>query len=206
MPTPSHKTRCNADLRRQMRAWRRQLPAATQQAAAAQASLHMQQLSVFQSSKSIGCYIAQEGELDPAPLIAAALAQGKHIYLAALHPTKEKQLSFLRYIKGDTLQPNKFDILEPNPHASCIDAWKLDLVILPQVAYDQHGNRLGRGAGYYDRTFSFVFELPNSKHPCLVGYGYAQQQVDQLEVKAWDVPMDYIITEESALSCIHNQP
>lgn len=191
----------HAEIRSQMRNWRQQQPLAQQQAAAQAACQHLSQHPRFQQSQSIGCYIAQEGELDPSAIIKLAHQTGKKVYLPALHSQPQKALRFLRYLAGDRLQTNQHGILEPSPHASSINPWELDLVIFPLVAFDAHGNRLGRGAGYYDRCFSFVFELPNHSHPCLVGYAYAQQQVAALQKNAWDVPMDFITTETQVLRC-----
>lgn len=186
-------------IRQHMRAWRRKLSPEIQQQAAEQACHNLLQHPIFKSSQRIACYLAQENELNPQPFIQSALQQNKEIYLPRMHPQKPKQLQFLRYLSGDNLIINKYNIQEPGEHASSILPWELDMVLFPLVAYDAQGNRLGRGAGYYDRCFEFVFELPNSPHPHLVGYAYEHQQVAQLKREAWDVPMNYIVTPEGVL-------
>lgn len=193
-----------ANIRKQMRQKRSSLDKNTQLQAAKNTFHLMQQHPEFLKSNNIGFYIAQEGELDPEPLLKEALKRGKKVYLPALHPTKDKELTFLRYLDNDKLEKNRHGILQPNPFSSLITPWKLDLVIVPTVAFDHSGNRLGRGAGYYDRCFSFIFELPDSPQPTLIGYAYKMQQLEKIEKKPWDVPLKYIATEQEVIKSKHS--
>jgi 5-formyltetrahydrofolate cyclo-ligase len=72
------------------------------------------------------------------------------------------------------------------------------LVLVPLVAFDVHGMRLGMGGGYYDRSFAFRMTEGYASKPALVGLAYEIQKVAALEQRAWDVPLDGIVTEASA--------
>jgi 5-formyltetrahydrofolate cyclo-ligase len=77
----------------------------------------------------------------------------------------------------------------------------IDLVILPLVAFDDACQRMGMGAGYYDRTFAWKLQPHRWRGPRLVGYAHALQQVPAVDAKPWDVPMDAVITEKALVHC-----
>ena len=192
-------------LRKRLRCERETLTADQKKQAAQQAAALLKNHHAIEDSRNIGCYLSQEGELDPSIIMDEALQKNKNIYLPALHPTKKNELHFLRYLAQDDLVKNRFGIEEPSPHSSSISAWTLDLIIVPLVAFDRQGNRLGRGAGFYDRSLCFVYELPEAPRPILIGYAYAMQEVEPLQKKSWDVPMDYIVTEKEIIDCRHQK-
>jgi len=98
-------------------------------------------------------------------------------------------MEFAMYHDGDPLSLNRYQILEPHSQPFLIE--KLDIVLLPLVAFDEMGNRLGRGGGYYDRTF---FAHAQGK-PFLLGLGYEEQGTRQLPNDPWDVKLDGVLTE-----------
>ncbi|EKD73911.1 MAG: hypothetical protein ACD_45C00148G0001, partial [uncultured bacterium] len=128
------------------------------------------------------------------PLIRAIWQSNKICYLPILQTTRA--LKFAQYHEGDLLKPNQFSILEPENNASMIDPMRLDLVIMPLVAYDKTGNRLGTGGGYYDRTFAFKKTHPHQK-PCLLGFTYASQEAMGLPHDPWDILLDGVVTEKT---------
>ena len=69
---------------------------------------------------------------------------------------------------------------------------ELEVVLVPLVAVDWSGNRLGHGAGYYDRTFAF---RRDRDHPVLIGLAHQFQVVESIKPSPWDVPVDLIVTE-----------
>ncbi len=97
---------------------------------------------------------------------------------------------------GIEFELNQYGIPEPRP-VELIDPRSLDLVLTPLVAFDDSGNRLGMGAGYYDRCFAF---LGHRKFwfspPKLVGVGYSVQHVEPITAAPWDIPLWGIITEK----------
>lgn len=81
--------------------------------------------------------------------------------------------------------------------------WGLDLIILPLVAFDLSGNRLGMGGGFYDRTLSFKHQRCHWKGPKLIGIAHELQRVDLLPVNDWDIPLDAVITEQKLYQFTH---
>ncbi|MBX9587133.1 MAG: 5-formyltetrahydrofolate cyclo-ligase [Gammaproteobacteria bacterium] len=153
--------------------------------------------SLWQQSEHIAFYIAHDGEIDPTPLIDLATSQNKICYLPALATTDLKHLVIVRYELEDILIKNRYGIPEPlQDEHKIIAPEKLELVLVPLVAFDTTGTRLGMGVGYYDRTFAFLNEPNQTRHPQLVGFAYDFQQQDHLEGDAWDVRLDWIVTDE----------
>lgn len=127
-------------------------------------------------------------EFNTQPIIQAIWQSGKECYLPVL--TDDNSLIFVLYTQHTVLLPNQYHIPEPKDKTEQIAATALDLVLLPLVAFDLMGNRLGTGGGYYDRTFQTNTE---SK---LVGIAYAVQQADELLIDPWDVKLKGVITEK----------
>jgi 5-formyltetrahydrofolate cyclo-ligase len=96
---------------------------------------------------------------------------------------------------------NRFKIPEPRFEKNRLIAPELlDLVITPLLAFDGKGHRIGMGAGFYDRTFSFLNRSPRPSKPLLCGLAYAFQQVADTEPEGWDVSLDYVVTEEGVMT------
>ena len=81
---------------------------------------------------------------------------------------------------------------------------ELDVVVIPGLAFDLYGGRLGTGGGFYDRTFQGRRGGPNGSGPLLVGAGYAFQLLigESWKWDAWDVGVDWVITDRGALLCL----
>lgn len=151
---------------------------------------------LFLQSQNIAFYIANEGEINPLPLIYHAISLKKNCYLPILHPTLPHQLLFMPYQPEMHLKKNRYGILEP-PFVSekIVFPWCLELVFTPLVAFDNKGNRLGAGCGYYDKTFAFLKDQC-SRTTKLLGMAHELQYLNQIESKEWDVALDGIVTEE----------
>ena len=144
-------------------------------------------------AQRIACYLPNDGEMDLTPLIARLWELGRDSFLPVLHRQK---LWFMPYTSRTPLANNYFGIPEPDisPDRRC-PARALDIVLMPLVAFDEHGNRLGMGGGFYDQTFSFKSKTRVSKKPYLIGVAYEFQRVDQLPSNWWDIGLDGIVTE-----------
>lgn len=144
--------------------------------------------------RKVACYLANDGELDLAPLLKSLRASRRRVYLPALHG---RTLRFLPYDDDTPLVPNRFGIPEPDvpPRRRC-RARDLDLVLMPLVAYDAAGNRLGMGGGYYDRAFSYLRHRSVWKKPLLIGIGYEFQRLPSLPSQPWDVQLHGVATEQ----------
>jgi len=155
---------------------------------------------IWHSSQDIAFYIAQKGEMNPNRLLQLAMQQNKTCYLPALAGSKHNELVMVRYHSNDPLPLNRYGIPEPEQDpAKIIDPTQLDLVLVPLVAYDLSGSRLGMGLGYYDRTFAFLNQSKKPHHPLLIGLAYTFQHQDHLPRADWDVPLDWIATESSLI-------
>jgi 5-formyltetrahydrofolate cyclo-ligase len=185
-----------SQLRRTIRQARRALTPREQRDHGVAVADRLTRHPLFLRSARIGAYLAADGELDPLPLLHAALAAGKRCFLPVLHPFAGPSLWFCEWRDGDPLVPNRFAIPEPMPHRRQPHrAWQLDLLLVPLVAFDARGNRLGMGGGYYDRTLAYLRQRSHWHRPRVFGLAHALQRVDALPKNAWDIPVDGVITE-----------
>lgn len=153
---------------------------------------------LFANAEHIACYLPQKHEFDTRPLIEIIWQQKKYCYLPRIKDDS-RELNFLRHNKEDELQLNCYSILEPIETSQQIPPEKLDLVIVPLLAFDRLGHRLGTGGGYYDHTFSFL-KGQYVKHPTMLGLGYAAQEVEKLPHDPWDIFLQGIVTEQELIS------
>ncbi|HGO5853533.1 TPA: 5-formyltetrahydrofolate cyclo-ligase [Mannheimia haemolytica] len=184
----SSLTDLRSQLRQAMRLKRQSLTAG-QQAQAAE-SIIPQALSLIESYQAshIAFYLPFNGEISPLPLMEQLLQQGKKLYLPLLHPFTSGQLLFLNYNCKTSLKFNRLGIQEPVLDVrNIIPLQELEMIFTPLVACDKAGNRLGMGGGFYDRT------LAQAPHLISVGLAHECQQVEQLPIKSWDMPLDHII-------------
>jgi len=177
-------------LRKNIKKMRQQLSASQQEQGSLAVCNQINELDQYDNARHIALYYACNGEIDLSILLQAALKNGKRCYLPALNVNKT--LSFLPVAQNTPFIKNCYGIPEPDvDHSLAILACKLDIIFLPLVAFDSHGNRLGMGGGYYDRT------LANENHPLLVGVAYDFQHQDHLIAEQWDVPLAAVITEKT---------
>lgn len=185
---------------------RRALSKAQQRTAAWQLATVLIKEPVFLRSRRIAFYIANDGEIDPILLLNAACSMGKHCFLPRLKPlistANRHRLWFFGYAPGDRLCLNRYGISEPEPNFNRrLPAAALDLILLPLVAFDSLGNRLGMGKGYYDQTFSFIESTESWHRPQLIGLAHECQRAELLDVNPWDLKMIRIVTDQGAYDC-----
>ena len=183
-------------LRASLRQQRRALAPTQQKQASETISQRLLDSRWFLQSQHIAAFIAADGEPDLTPLISAPAAQAKHWYLPAIDPDSPERLVFRRYHLGAPLVRTTLGVLEPAPEATSISRAELDLVLTPLVGFDAQGNRMGMGKGFYDRSFAFKREAPDSK-PWLVGIAHECQRVESLATAWWDVPLTAVMTAEN---------
>jgi 5-formyltetrahydrofolate cyclo-ligase len=184
-------------LRRSMRQQRLQLDHHIQQQHAEAMATLITRQAVFRNARRIAFYLAEDGEIDPCYLIEKAWQYNKQVFLPILPPTGNS-LFFAPYTPDTPLAPNRFGIDEPQLHPRhWVRARQLNLILLPLVAFDPQGNRLGMGGGYYDRSLAFINHRKQWHSPHLVGLAHELQKVKQLPCASWDVPLHMIVTEEN---------
>ncbi len=146
-------------------------------------------------ARRVAATLADDGELDPAPVVAACRARGIGVYFPVMRDPDP-----LRFAPADADTPlvaNRFGILEPdvNP-ATLVSAVDLDVALAPLVVFDDMGHRAGRGRGYYDRALAHLLGGPRPAQPLVVGLAYELQRVDEVPTHPGDVPMDAVVTEQ----------
>ncbi len=178
-------------LRNTLRAHRRTIPAGERIAAAERLAAHLLSLPFLPKTGHVAGYWAMDGEI---ALHAFQLAlPSTLIYcLPVLGPGK--CLRFAPWRPGEALTGNRYGIPEPEVDASALLAPEaMALVVVPLVGFDTHGQRLGMGGGWYDR--SFAFRQRQQAPPWLVGAAFAAQQVETLTSAHWDVGLDAVCSE-----------
>mgnify|MGYP000861782046 CR=1 FL=1 len=186
------------DIRKNLRSKRRALTPAQQRSAAQDLASLIAQQTFFQRAKRIGIYIANDGEIDPSALMSLAFKADKACFLPIIHPLQFNRLYFGEYRNGDQLKANRFGILEPLLRSTPVaPPWSLDLILLPLVAFDRSGNRIGMGGGFYDRTLATHATQP--RKPTLIGLAHECQEIDSIAQQSWDIPLDKIITNREII-------
>lgn len=187
-----------SDLRKNIRTQRKQLSANVVAQASQIIAEKIFQHPAFLNAQNIALYISHENEIDVTFILNRARELKKFIYLPVLNDKNE--LAFYLTDSNTQFIKNKFGIDEPMiANQFPISLEELDLMLIPLVAFDAQCNRLGRGAGYYDRTLQFTKKL---SRPVLIGVAYEFQKVDQIVADEWDVKMDCIITETTTVHTI----
>jgi len=194
-PAPGHRKRPSARartaLRRRFRSRRRSLTAAEQASHAAAVARHFFTSGLALHGRTIGLYVANDGELDLSALFARLLRMRRRLALPVVH--RDGRMSFRLCRATTPLLPNRYGIPEPARGAPRASRLALDMLLMPLVAFDAQGTRLGMGAGYYDR---FLGPVPPAQRPLLVGVAHeVQRSHDPLPRDRWDVPLDGVLTE-----------
>ncbi len=175
-----------------MRAQRKALTPEQQSASSLALAQKLREDDNIQAASSIALYLSQDGEPDLMPFIQWAWAQGKTLALPRVDPQQQGIMSFYTYQPNTLLQPNRYGILEPDQHQTQTIDETLDVLLIPLVAFDLEGKRLGMGGGYYDRALARLHNLGVT--PTLYGIAHAFQQVESLACEPWDIPMQKIFT------------
>ena len=186
------------ELRRILRARRNALSSEDQRLAAAQLASHLAGTRLFMVSRRIACYLPNDGEIDTNPVIARLWRMRKTCYLPVLSPLAHDRLWFAPAKPGMELAPNRFGIPEPVVKArDLVRAQELDLILMPLVGFDDRGNRLGMGGGFYDRSLEFLRHRACWRKPHVLGLAYDFQRVNGLAPDAWDIPLQGVVTDRA---------
>lgn len=149
---------------------------------------HLQTCPVYLSAEHIALYLDVRQEVATRAILEDCLRRGKHVYVPRVNG---KMMDFYEISGAACLAKGHFGILEPLETCHRLTV-QLDLMLVPIVAFDARGNRLGMGGGYYDRYLAL--------YPCpTIGLAYAFQE-GTFQVYAHDQPLDQIITEKQVLT------
>lgn len=149
---------------------------------------HLMALSALQAARSVAFYspLREEPLLDG--LLEWAWARGQQVFLPTV--LSAEAMVFRRVHPGIALIPGRMGILEPGIEAEEALPGQLDVLVIPALAYDHQGVRLGRGKGYYDRIVS-AFRA----QAVLIGVCFSWARVERLPRDPWDLAVDCVVTE-----------
>ncbi|MGD9762455.1 MAG: 5-formyltetrahydrofolate cyclo-ligase [Candidatus Binatia bacterium] len=180
-------------IRLSMRRQRRALSPDHARAVGAAVARFVEGLAAFRAAPAVLGYVATDNEVPTDVLLAAADAQGKRIFLPRL---VGQRMDFAEHRPAAPMRPGPLGIPEPvgDPLAD-IDRPRA-IALVPLLAWDQWGGRVGRGGGHYDRAFA------GSERPgFLIGLGYEFQRVPLIPRDAWDLRLDAVATESGLHDC-----
>lgn len=185
------------DLRRELRLARNRLSADELAAASERVTGQLRSVLDERAPGRLATYVAADGELDPNVGAEQLRAAGWVLHLPVL--TGRWSMTFVEWHRHDVLVENRYGILEPptDPEHVARAATELDVVLVPSVALDGAGNRMGMGAGFYDRALEGL--RASADRPLLVGIAHDAAVVDSLEPAPWDVPVDVVLTDRRLL-------
>jgi 5-formyltetrahydrofolate cyclo-ligase len=176
-----------AALRTKIAAELKQLNVTERAAEAIKACALLERQAVWRSAKAILFYAPLADEPDLWRLVEDSLATGKVVALPRFHPEQGAYVACLIKQAGPDLVAGKFGIREPRESCPIIPLNRLDFVLVPGVAFDLNGHRLGRGKGYYDRLLAM-----SAGSTC--GVAFDQQIVSQVPSEPHDVRLSCILT------------
>lgn len=160
--------------------------------AAHAAAGHLLAIPELDDAAVVGLYAAFDDELDTRPLAEGLRARGIAVAYPRIVPPA-RDLVFHVVPGADALEPGPFGIAQPPAHAAVVRLDQLAILIVPGLAFDDRGGRLGWGKGYYDAT------LAHDMRPLCVGYGHACQLVPDVPRAGHDVFMDLVITDTGVI-------
>jgi len=191
----SQITESKRRLRQQMSRLRNAVSPEQAARAAEAATAALVGLECVARAKRVALYAALPYELPTRRLFDAVVERfGAAILPLTVKPTG---LEFYSVERWEDLCPGGFDVLEPRNDGPAVRLTANDLVVVPGVAFDAAGYRLGQGKGYYDRAFA----AERGDSPTLVGFGYEFQVVDAVPHDERDRRMDAIVTDQKIRDC-----
>jgi 5-formyltetrahydrofolate cyclo-ligase len=137
-------------------------------------------------------FMPLKSEISPLPLMRKVAAAGAQLALPVV-AGRGKPLVMRAYAFGDELAAGQWGIRQPKPEAPEVAP---DILIVPLLAFDRAGHRLGYGAGYYDMTIS---SLRSRKPVTAIGIAFATQEIDAVPITARDARLDLVLTEREVM-------
>ena len=176
-------------LRDQVRAELDRMGPSDRVAASAQARAVLAAQAVWKTAREILFFAPLPEEVDIWPLLLEALSAGKRVALPRfVAETRTYEARLIRDATTD-VKAGYFGIREPASHCAQVRSSRHDLILVPGVAFDLHGRRLGRGRGYYDKLLGL---MPGTT----CGVAFESQIVNDIPVEPHDVRLDFILTPQ----------
>ncbi len=144
--------------------------------------------SLFRHARAIMLYMPVNNEPDTDRLIAAAFQDNKIVILPSIGG-EGAGIRPVLYRTGMSLKRGKYNVREPRS-AMRYPIGDIDTIVVPGIAFDTRGNRIGYGKGYYDRFLGIL-----GKNTVTIGFSFSRCVVDKIDTSEWDVPVDVVFTE-----------
>lgn len=149
---------------------------------------------LYQNSKTIMGFLAFGNEVNIDQLLTQALKDGKKVCVPEI--LNKTDLAAIQLLDMDTLVLGKYNIRSVNPNKQInINPQTIDLVIASGLGFDKTGNRIGLGAGYYDRFIAKVHKAT------ILGVAFSNHVISKVPIEENDMSMDYIVTEKGLFKC-----
>lgn len=185
--TEAHESE-KTEIRRRILERRRALPHEDMERRSAAIRSRLFELEEYRRARTIHCYVSVKGEVDTRQLIERALRSGKRVVVPVVDPER-RTLLHSEIASLDELTTGSFGLLEPKQEdLRSIRLPEIDLVIVPGVAFDAKGDRIGFGGGFYDH---FLKDMRVPK----ISLAYEFQILERIPVSPHDVRMDKVVTE-----------
>lgn len=169
---------------------RRYLSVSAQTEASKAIAKQIIELPSYRESKKIGLYMAINNEVNLNAIFLDAANKNKLCFFPKV--IDNDNMLFLPCTNLQNVTTNKWGIAEPNSQKiQAIAAHNLDILIMPLVAFDDKGHRIGMGKGYYDKG------LADNRPKLLIGCAYEFQKVADIPAQPWDIHLDIIVTEQA---------
>ncbi len=181
-----------AELRRSIGALRRSLPADARARRDLAITEALDASGALTRARTVAAYSAVRGEVDPRRIVERCWQQGLEVVLPRVDRA-QGTLGWYAHRPDLPLIEGAYGILEPGPEAPSVDPVRIDLVLVPAVAFDERGHRLGMGMGFYDRALPL---LPNARR---IGLAFDFQLVAELPHEPHDQPVDLVISDRHVL-------
>lgn len=181
------------ELRKRILASRRSLSAETAERESAAIFQHIIQSKPYRQAGTVMCYAAMRDEVQTLPILAHALREGKGLSIPYI---KDKMglMEAVAVRRMSDLIRGAYDILTVKEDAlEFTDPARIDLLLMPGVAYDARGHRLGMGGGFYDRF------LPRAENAVVYGLAFSCQMVDAVPCLPHDLRAEYVVTERGLI-------
>ncbi|NND44678.1 MAG: 5-formyltetrahydrofolate cyclo-ligase [Xanthomonadales bacterium] len=185
--TPEHKTRLRHDFRER----RRRLDAAVRADADRRICETLLDLSCVSPGARLAAYWPFDGEPDLRPALETLHRRGTRVCLPIVPQQAGAGLEMHAWTPGSEIHNGRLGQGEPAA-GDVVAVQDLDIVLLPLVAWDRAGARLGMGAGYYDR---YLAPVAGHLSPLRIGIAYAAQEAKSLPADPWDVPLHGLVCE-----------
>lgn len=189
-------------LRRAMAEQRDALSPESRAEMAARAVERFLELPEVKLARTVGGFVSTRSEIDTEPLLGVLRRRGVEVVLprvsTGLIPPR---LRFHRASGREELVFGIFGLLEPSQDAHEVPVHEIDLFLVPGLAFDRRGTRVGYGGGYYDELMAYVRAHPDATNARFVGLAFDVQVVDVCPSGEWDVPLDAIVTDERVIRC-----